>query len=69
MIRIHEWLEPRSARARLIMQVHDELVFECAADFAEELAEEVRRMMMGAAALRIPLKVDIGQGPNWDAAH
>ncbi len=69
MIRIHEWLEPRSERARLIMQVHDELVFECDADFAGQLAEEAARMMAGAANLDVPLKVDVGQGPNWDAAH
>ncbi|MCY4255799.1 MAG: DNA polymerase I [Gammaproteobacteria bacterium] len=69
MIRIHEWLAPRSDRARLIMQVHDELVFECDADFAGQLAEEVTRMMAGAASLEVPLKVDVGQGPNWDAAH
>jgi len=69
MIRIHEWLAPRSGRGRLIMQVHDELVFECDADFAGQLAEEVTRMMAGAASLEVPLKVDVGQGPNWDAAH
>ncbi len=69
MIRIHEWLQPRSDRARLIMQVHDELVFECAADFAGELAGKVTQMMAGAASLKAPLKVDVGQGPNWDAAH
>ena len=51
------------------MQVHDELVFECEQDFAEELAAEVTGMMAGAASLEVPLKVDLGQGPNWDAAH
>ena len=60
---------PHGDRARLIMQVHDELVFECAADFADELAGEVTEMMSGAASLKVPLKVDVGQGPNWDAAH
>ena len=69
MIRIDEWLKPRRDQARLIMQVHDELVFECEQDFAGELAEEVTRMMAGAASLEVPLKVDLGQGPNWDAAH
>ncbi len=69
MIRIHEWLAPRGDRARLIMQVHDELVFECDADFAGPLAEEVTQTMAGAASLKVPLKVDVGQGPNWDAAH
>ena len=69
MIRIDEWLRPRQDQARLIMQVHDELVFECAVDFAEELAAEATRMMAGAASLEVPLKVDLGQGTNWDAAH
>ena len=69
MIRIDEWLRPRQNQARLIMQVHDELVFECAVDFAEELAAEATRMMAGAASLEVPLKVDLGQGTNWDAAH
>ena len=69
MIRSDEWLQPRRDRARLIMQVHDELVFECERDFAEELAGEVTVMMAGAASLEVPLKVDLGQGPNWDAAH
>ena len=69
MIRIHEWLEPRGDKVRLIMQVHDELVFECAQEYAEELGEEITRMMAGAASLEIPLKVDLGHGPNWDAAH
>ncbi|MXW21404.1 MAG: DNA polymerase I, partial [Gammaproteobacteria bacterium] len=69
MIRIDEWLQPRRDKARLIMQVHDELVFECEQDFAEELAGEVTGMMAGAASLEVPLKVDLGQGPNWDAAH
>ena len=69
MIVIDEWLMPRRGKAKLIMQVHDELVFECEQDFAEELAAEVTQMMAGAAQLDIPLKVDLGQGPNWDAAH
>ena len=69
MIVIDEWLTPRRGKAKLIMQVHDELVFECEQDFAEELAAEVTQMMAGAAQLDIPLKVDLGQGPNWDAAH
>ena len=69
MIVIDEWLQPRRDKAGLIMQVHDELVFECEKDFAGKLASEVTAMMAGAASLDIPLKVDLGQGPNWDAAH
>ena len=69
MIGIHEWLEPLNDKARLIMQVHDELVFECLDDFAAELADEVTQRMAGAASLQVPLKVDVGRGTNWDAAH
>ena len=69
MIGIHDWLEPLNDKARLIMQVHDELVFECLDDFAAELADEVTQRMAAAASLQVPLKVDVGRGTNWDAAH
>ena len=55
--------------ARLIMQVHDELVLEVRADRVEEVSDMVRARMMGAADLRVPLKVDVGTGANWDEAH
>ncbi len=57
------------AGARLIMQVHDELVFEVEHSRVGEVTEAVRTHMMGAAALRVPLKVDVGTGANWDEAH
>ena len=57
------------AGAQLIMQVHDELVLEVRADRVAEVADMVREKMMGAADLRVPLKVDVGTGPNWDEAH
>jgi DNA polymerase-1 len=53
----------------MIMQVHDELVFEVAEDAVETARERIRSVMMGAAELRIPLEVDIGVGGNWDEAH
>ena len=55
--------------ARLIMQVHDELVLEVRAERAADVAEAVRGHMMAAADLRVPLKVDVGTGTNWDQAH
>jgi DNA polymerase-1 len=55
--------------ARLIMQVHDELVLEVREDRVAQIAEKVREHMMSAASLRVPLKVDVGTGPNWDEAH
>jgi DNA polymerase-1 len=55
--------------AHLIMQVHDELVLEVRADRVAEVSAAVRGHMMDAASLRVPLKVDVGTGPNWDEAH
>ena len=55
--------------ARLIMQVHDELVLEVAEDQVGKVIAMVREHMMGAASLRVPLKVDVGTGANWDEAH
>ena len=57
------------AGAQLIMQVHDELVLEVRADRVAEVTAMVREKMMGAADLRVPLKVDVGTGSNWDEAH
>ena len=51
------------------MQVHDELVLEVRRDRVAEVTDIVRDRMMAAAALRVPLKVDVGTGPNWDEAH
>jgi DNA polymerase-1 len=53
----------------MIMQVHDELVFEVAESQIEEAGTRVRDSMVEAAALRVPLVVDIGVGSNWDEAH
>ncbi len=56
-------------KARLIMQVHDELVLEVKTSAVREVSHEVRARMAAAASLRVPLKVDIGTGANWDEAH
>jgi DNA polymerase-1 len=69
MIAIDAMLRERFPEALLIMQVHDELVFEVGAARAGELCEAVVRIMTGAAELRVPLAVDTGQGKNWDEAH
>jgi DNA polymerase-1 len=66
---VHDWLLPHAARARMIMQVHDELVFEVEAGFADEMLDAVRARMQQAAELRVPLVVDAGRGANWDQAH
>jgi DNA polymerase I len=55
--------------ARVIMQVHDELVLEVESSKVAGVTEAVQRHMMAAADLRVPLKVDVGTGSNWDEAH
>jgi len=69
MISVHDWLSSDDAGGRMIMQVHDELVFEVAEDKIGTFAEQVSNIMCAAADLSIPLKVDIGTGKNWDEAH
>jgi DNA polymerase I len=69
MISAHRWLQSESVPARLIMQVHDELVFEVASDAVDAVREGVRQHMCAAAELRVPLKVEVGVGGNWDEAH
>src|SRR5712675_1736033 len=69
MLAVDAWCQEPGTAARLMMQVHDELVLEVRADFAGVATERVRAMMAAAAELRVPLKVDVGQGRNWDEAH
>ncbi len=70
MVSVDAWLRDNAAgRADMLLQVHDELVFEADADFVDTLVEEVRRRMSAAAELRVPLVVDVGVGANWDEAH
>lgn len=69
MIAIDAWLTAERVTAKLIMQVHDELVFEVAADAVDRVRDRVRAHMADAAQLRVPLKVDVGIGANWDEAH
>lgn len=69
MIEVDRWLTQSRLEARLLLQVHDELVFEVRRELAEDLIAHVRELMSGAAELRVPLKVDAGIGENWDEAH
>jgi len=69
MISVHDWLGGDDAGGRMIMQVHDELVFEVDESKIDAFAERVGNIMCAAADLSIPLKVDIGTGKNWDEAH
>ena len=69
MIAIDAMLPERFPDAHMIMQVHDELVFEVPEPGAEALRAAVAEIMSGAAQLSVPLAVDTGQGKNWDEAH
>lgn len=69
MIDIDHWLSTGVLDARMVLQVHDELVFEVAEADVELLREGVRFRMTSAAALDVPLVVDVGVGDNWDEAH
>ena len=69
MIDIDRWLQNSDLGARLLLQVHDELVFEVKDQDADLLSDGVRFRMMSAASLDVPLIVDIGLGGNWEQAH
>ncbi|NCF18341.1 MAG: DNA polymerase I [Haliea sp.] len=69
MLSVDAWLQRGSVDARMIMQVHDELVFEVAASEVEDVSTEICGMMSAAAELSVPLLVEAGAGDNWDEAH
>ncbi|UOF14611.1 DNA polymerase I [Lysobacter capsici] len=69
MIDIDGWLSQHADRAKMILQVHDELVFEVESAFADTLIAQASQRMATAATLRVPLVVDTGIGINWDEAH
>jgi DNA polymerase I len=69
MIRIHRQIAERKLSAAMILQVHDELVFEVPEEELETVTELVRKEMEEVIKLKVPLKVDIASGRNWDEAH
>ncbi|MFZ4503413.1 MAG: DNA polymerase I [Methylovulum sp.] len=69
MINVDHWLYEQSIDAKLIMQVHDELVFEVAENIIKEFSATITHLMCSAMVLDVPLVVDIGVGDNWDEAH
>jgi len=69
MIRVDDWLQTSQPGARLVMQVHDELVLEVEEEQLNEVRDAVIGHMSAAAELDVPLVVDAGSGPNWDTAH
>ncbi len=69
MLAVDSWLQQAAPPARMIMQVHDELVFEVAAGEVDAVSEKICGLMSGAAELAVPLLVEAGSGANWDEAH
>ena len=69
MIDIDQWLRDKNIDARMVMQVHDELVLEVPDALAEDIAAEVQQRMSAAAELKVELLVDCGIADNWEAAH
>ena len=70
MIAVDDWLQQQNDDAvRMIMQVHDELVFEVQSDAVESASQQIRKLMEGSMKLDVPLQVEIGVGENWDEAH
>jgi DNA polymerase-1 len=68
MIRLHAALSEAGLAARLVLQVHDELVLEAPSGEVPEVSRVVREVMEGAAQLKVRLAVDVGSGPNWLSA-
>ena len=69
MISVDTWLQDSGIDIKIIMQVHDELVFEIAEEVLEEAKQNIPRYMTEVASLAVPLIVDVGLGNNWDEAH
>ncbi|PIE00436.1 MAG: DNA polymerase I [Thiothrix nivea] len=69
MIAVNQWLKSNDTHTRMIMQVHDELVFEVPEPETAVLESKIKELMTGAANLAVPLVVDSGIGNNWDEAH
>jgi DNA polymerase-1 len=69
MVEVQRTIDRQGLKTLIIMQVHDELVFEVPVGEVEWVRTEVPRLMAGVAQLRVPLLAQIGIGPNWEQAH
>ncbi|MFU6374660.1 DNA polymerase I [Metapseudomonas otitidis] len=69
MVAVDAWLQESGLDARVILQVHDELVLEVREDLVDTVRDAIRPLMSGAAELDVPLVVEVGVGDNWDEAH
>jgi DNA polymerase-1 len=69
MIRIHDRIDREGLKSHMILQVHDELVFECPDSEIEAMKRLIKEEMEGVVPLVVPIKVEIASGKNWDEAH
>ncbi|MFN3840020.1 MAG: DNA polymerase I [Cyclobacteriaceae bacterium] len=69
MVNIHRWLQKEKLKTKMIMQVHDELVFDLHQDEVDMVKENVVRLMKTAVPLKVPMEVEVGIGKNWLEAH
>ena len=69
MINIHNWMQKEKLKSKMILQVHDELVFDCLKEEQDYLSKNVKQLMEQAIKLSVPLKVEFGIGNNWLEAH
>ncbi len=69
MIAVDAWLEKEKPRVKMIMQVHDELVFEVHKDDLDAVSKKIHELMESSMTLDVPLLVEVGSGENWDQAH
>jgi DNA polymerase-1 len=69
MVKVQQDIDARQLQTKMIMQVHDELVFEVPLAEVDWVKTEVPRLMAGVAQLKVPLLAEVGMGPNWEQAH
>ena len=69
MVAVQKWLDAEGLRARIVLQVHDELVLEVPEDEKEAVMRKLPELMAGAASLSVPLVASVGAGASWEAAH
>ncbi|TGE20476.1 DNA polymerase I [Hymenobacter aquaticus] len=69
MIRIHDWLDKENLGTRMILQVHDELVFDAPKEEVDYIIPRIKELMIGALPLSVPMEVEVGTGQNWLQAH
>jgi DNA polymerase-1 len=69
MINIHRWLQKEKLQTKMILQVHDELVFDLHQDEIEIVKPKIKELMKSAVILDVPMEVEVGVGKNWLEAH